>query len=70
MNTTIAARHPAIQRYLETLEKSLAQTPGVVPEEGLADAEESLLSEWTSALHRQSPCSDEEWLCTNNRVFV
>jgi hypothetical protein len=60
VNTNIAARNPAIQRYLETLEKSLAQTPGVVPEEGLADAEEFLLSEWTSALHSQSPCSDEE----------
>jgi hypothetical protein len=46
MATTKERMHPAIQRYLTELETKLRQTPGVAPEEGLADAREFLLSEW------------------------
>jgi len=46
MATTKERMQPAIQRYLTELETTLRQTPGVAPEEGLADAQEFLLSEW------------------------
>lgn len=52
--------HPAIQKYLTALSQRLKEIPGVVPEEGLADAQEFLLSEWESLCRRQSALSEDE----------
>lgn len=52
--------HPAMEKYLVALETSLRKTPTVVPEEGLADAREFLLSEWESLAGRSSSSSADE----------
>jgi hypothetical protein len=57
VETTI---HPAIRRYLAALETKLRQSPGVHPEEGLADADEYLQSEWESMGDRQGSFSDDD----------
>ena len=60
MAATTSQLHPAIQRYLTALETKLRQTPGVAPEEGLADAHEFLQSEWESLSRRgAAPCDDD-----------
>jgi len=46
MATTTASPHPAMQRYLTTLQAKLRPAPAGVREEALADAQEFLQSEW------------------------
>jgi hypothetical protein len=59
MAATTLQHHPAIQRYLTALEASLRQTPGMSPEDGLADAREFLQSEW-EALEGHCPPLDDD----------
>jgi hypothetical protein len=57
MATTTLQPHPAIQKYLTALEASLRKTPGMSPDDGLADAHEFLQSEW-EAVQCQDPPPD------------
>ena len=52
--------HPMIRKYLTALEARLRRTPGVVAEEGLADALEFLQSECESLARRGALISDDE----------
>ena len=54
MAATTLQLHPAIQRYLTALEASLRKTPGMSPEDGLADAHEFLQSEWEAVEHQHT----------------
>lgn len=60
MATTTHRTHPAIQRYLTELETKLRQTPGIAPEEALADAQEFLLSEWEELSRKGTALSDDD----------
>ena len=60
MATSTQRMHPAIQRYLTELETKLRQTPGIAPEEALADAQEFLLSEWEELSRKGTALSDDD----------
>jgi len=59
MAATTLQLHPAIQRYLTTLEAALRKTPGMSPEDALADAHEFLQSEWEALPGHRPPREDE-----------
>src|SRR4029434_2022273 len=60
MAASTSQLHPAIQKYLTALETKLRQTPGVAPEEGVADAHEFLQSECEAVWRRRPAVSDED----------
>lgn len=59
MSATTLELHPAIQHYLTALETCLRKTPGMSPEDGLADAHEFLQSEWEAVQQKNPPLAGD-----------